>query len=122
MAIKEANDYLGMRLNEKLKKEFDTFCRGIGLKSSQVIKLFVIYCIERNAIPFNSSKFDTSEDDDKYIRVSIRLSSELRQKFSDVCGKYGLPMSVFIRDFMQECVTKKALPFDLNDKVSRSSN
>jgi len=117
MAVKESNDYLGMRLNEKLKNDFDVFCRGIGLKSSQVIKLFVVYCVERNEIPFNSSKFDTVEADDKYLRVSIRLSSELRQKFSDVCGKYGLPMSVFVRDFMQECVTKNKLPFDLNDRT-----
>jgi len=104
--------YLMVRISNILKKDFQKFCKNKGLTVSEAVRIFVHYCLENGATPYNIADRDKHNEDDNLTRISITMDSELRQKFSDACSKYNLSMSLFLRDFMNECVVKNKFPFD----------
>ena len=110
--MSNGSKYISLRIGSKLKEDFHKFCRGKGLSVSKAIKIFAHYCLENGVTPYNIAETNKYNDDDNLIRISISIDGELRQKFSDACNKYNLPMSVFLRDFMNECVIKNKFPFD----------
>ena len=110
--MNNGSKYLSLRIGSKLKEDFQKFCKSRGLSISKAIKIFAYYCLENGVTPYNIAKTNNFKEDDNLIRISISMDSELRKKFSDACNKYDLPMSLFLRDFMNECVVKNTFPFD----------
>jgi len=110
--MSNGSKYLSLRIGSRLKEDFQKFCKSKGLSISKAVKIFAYYCLENGVTPYNIAKTDKSDIDDNLIRISISMDIELRKKFSDACNKYDLPMSVFLRDFMNECVVKNKFPFD----------
>ena len=106
------NRYLMVRVSNILKKDFKKFCKIKGLTVSEAVRIFVHYCLENGTTPYNIADRDKYNEDDNSTRISITMDSELRQKFAEACGKYNLSMSLFLRDFMNECVVKNKFPFD----------
>ena len=110
--MSNGSKYLSLRIDSNLKDNFHKFCKSKGLSISKAVKIFAHYCLENGVTPYNISETDKCNDSGNLIRISISMDGELRKKFSDACNKYNLPMSVFLRDFMNECVIKNKFPFD----------
>ncbi len=47
-----AQTTLSVRMDENVKKQFDTFCNAVGMNSYVAINLFVKTVIRENRIPF----------------------------------------------------------------------
>ena len=66
---------LTARVDEKDKREFDSFCSNIGLNTSTAINLFVKAVIRENRIPFeivqNPDPF-YSEANISYVKKSVQ--------------------------------------------------
>lgn len=107
--MRQKTEYLTVRMNSGLKKEFWQFCEGTGMSASAVISLLAKKCISGGTIPFDVVSLDTfrlrNQDHSNDIRVSFRMEPALRIKFSDVCREsIGVPMSAVIKAFMWQCV------------------
>lgn len=106
------NKYLMVRISNILKTDFQKFCKNKGLTVSEAVRIFVHYCLENGVAPYNIADQDMYSENDNLTRISITMDSELRKRFSEACSKYNLSMSLFLRDFMNECVVKNKFPFD----------
>jgi hypothetical protein len=115
---KEGNmtDYFGLRINKELKESFYEVCKSKGLTAGKAIKLFAREFSKSEKMPF-SLIADRTFTDNNLVRISIHMDALTRQKFSNVCEDYGLPMSVVVRGFMDYCVQKNDLPFDVMNRT-----
>jgi len=107
-----STDYLSLRISKTLKQGFNDFCKKKGLSASKALNLYVNRCIRDGVVPFRFG-LSNMDGEDNSVRVSYHLESNIRQAFAVFCEKYEMPMSLFIRDFMNECVTRGDFPFDI---------
>jgi antitoxin component of RelBE/YafQ-DinJ toxin-antitoxin module len=105
-------EYFSLRLSKELKEAFDKFCRKKGISASKAVNLYANRFIRDGASPYPFGQVDMDESTD-YVIVGLRMLVEVRQAFAEVCNKYGMPMSIFVRGFMQECVTRGEFPFNI---------
>lgn len=110
-----ATNYLSLRLNDKLKEDFYAFCKKKGIPVGTLIKLLAREIIENGKPPF-SVMADKNYPDDNLIVISIRMDPQTKENFSAACEKFGLPMSVIIRAFMDYCITNNRIPFEIGVK------
>lgn len=111
-----------IKINSKLKDEFQRFCKGMGMSSSAVIMLLVRKCVSERSLPFElilpdhppNLPIGTNEamywdQDDK---MSIRIDGDLKARFRKVCDEdLNMLMSVLVKAFMVQCIAKGRLPF-----------
>lgn len=110
-----------VKINSKLKDEFQRFCRGMGMSSSAVIMLLVRKCVSDRSLPFdlilpNRLFPDFSSFEAMYFdqedKMSIRIDGDLKARFRKVCDEdLNMLMSVLIKAFMIQCIAKGRLPF-----------
>lgn len=106
------NEYLSIRIEPQLKDDFYTFCKKSGISVSAAINQLAVKSVEKAAIPFVIKVVDYDiKREGNLKRISIRMKLELRQGFSEVCSKNGIPMSTVIKMFMMQCVEKGMFPF-----------
>jgi len=108
------NEYLSVRIDPKLKKDFYDFCKKSGLSVSAAVNQLAVKSVEKGSIPFTvrAVDYEVKRNGDTN-RTSIRMRAELRQGFSDVCNKTGIPMSTVVKMFMLQCVANGKFPFDM---------
>jgi antitoxin component of RelBE/YafQ-DinJ toxin-antitoxin module len=106
------NKKIMIRIDDKLKRDFHKFCKSKGFTMSKAIQIFAYYCLENKVAPYTIADTNKYIEDGKEIRISFTIDIELQKKFAEVCGKYDMPMSVFLRNFIKECVIKNKFPFD----------
>ena len=106
------SEYLSVRLNKGLKKDFYAFCKKKGISVGTVIKLLAKFIVENGKPPF-SVMADRSYPDDNTIVIAIRMGAQAKEKFSAACEDFGVPMSIIVRGFMDYCVTNNSIPFDI---------
>lgn len=108
------NEYLSIRIEPDLKEKFYEFCEKSGISVSAAINQLAIKSMENGSIPFTIHVIDYDIDikkSGKTCRISIRMRTELRQGFSEVCSKTGIPMSTVVKIFMLQCIAKGKFPF-----------
>lgn len=111
-----ANEWMSLRMDEALKKDFEVFCGSIGLTVSGAVVLLANETIKQGKIPFNVLAFDeirgvVNGHDRQSKRMSVRIGDNVKKDFSEICDQIGIPMSTIVRMFMIHCVNKKTLPF-----------
>lgn len=128
---------MSMRVDMKLKNDFDVLCRKWGTSGGGAINLFIKKVIEEGEIPFpvnamSGSKF--ARDGGKYAdviqrqiqqerkgkpcRATIRISGEndaakeeYKAKYDEICKKAGSSISRVTKIFMAICVAEGKNPF-----------
>lgn len=108
------DDEVSLRVNPQLKEDFYKFCKSRGFAIGKAIKLFARQFSKSGKLPFSLST-QRSYSDDNIMRICIRITAEAKQEFSEACEKYGLPMSMIIRGFMDYCVTNDCFPYEGED-------
>jgi len=107
------NEYLSVRIEPMLKKDFYEFCNKSGISVSAAVNQLALKSIEKGSIPFTIHVIDYDlKKSGETHRISIRMKTELRKGFSEVCAKTGIPMSTVVKIFMLQCIDKKRFPFD----------
>lgn len=111
--IDTKNEYLSVRIEPMLKKDFYEFCNKCGISASAAVNQLALKTIERGSIPFTIHviDYDIKKNGDTK-RISIRMKTELRKGFSEVCTKIGIPMSTVVKIFMLQCIDEGKFPFD----------
>lgn len=112
-------EYLNMRLDGERKAKFWNFCAGTGMNASAVITLLAKKCVAEGKMPFEVVSTEMLKLRDGWKqgsanseRVSFRMSPELREQFISVCrDRIGLPASVVIKAFMEQCIKTGRIPF-----------
>lgn len=115
-----SDGYITIRLDEKLKKDFEAFCESCEMTISGAVKLFATKVVREGKIPFdvvmtgNTGK--KSEDDAlgmKTTRINVRIDKALREEFAKVCeeqlGKSS--MSRIVKMFMVNCINNGRVTF-----------
>lgn len=107
------NEYLSVRINKKLKQDFYEFCNKSGISASAAVNQLALKCVEKGSIPFvvHVVDYDMGKKGDS-IRTSIRMKSDLREDFSKVCAKTGIPMGTVVKMFMLQCIDEGRFPFE----------
>lgn len=114
-------EYLSMRINGELKREFWDFCDNLHTNASALVAMLARKCVREESIPFEvispeidfgmrygtRGKGGGNADE----RVSFRMDNNLRLRFSAVCEEHYVSMSVVVRAFMVQCIEKGRLPF-----------
>ena len=107
------NEYLSVRIEPMLKNDFYEFCSKSGISVSAAVNQLALKSIEKGSIPFTVHVIDYDlKKSGETHRISIRMKTELRNGFSDVCTRTGIPMSTVVKIFMLQCVDKGRFPFD----------
>lgn len=75
-----AQTTLSVRMDENVKKQFDTFCNAVGLNTSVAINLFVKTVIRENRIPFeiglgNNDPFYSDENQARLTKAIERMEA-----------------------------------------------
>lgn len=101
------NEYLSVRIDPKLKADFYDFCARSGLSVSAAVNQLALKSVEKGSIPFvvHVVDYDVKKKGETN-RTSIRMRSELRRGFAEVCDKTGIPMSTVVKMFMLQCIDK----------------
>jgi len=102
--------YLSIRINSELKTRFNLFCESKGIKPSLAVRHYIKRFVG-GGIPMKFGEAKTVYAGCT-VKVGVRMTAEMREAFSDACDVYGMPMSIFIRDFMKTCVESGEFPFD----------
>ena len=111
------SNYFYMRIDSNLKENFAKFCKKKGISISKAISLFVIRFVRDGSIPYKLGQADF-ENGTNSVQVGYWMDISLRRSFSDICrNKYDMPMSFFVRDFMNECVSSGAFPYDIRETL-----
>ena len=104
------NAQISVRLDEKLKNEFDVFCKQSNITVKYAVKTFIVKTIEGKKIPYKIDRFMKSniENSDSVLksgkgRIGIEVSAETQNKFQEVCMESGYGMGMVIRIFMWYC-------------------
>lgn len=107
------NQYLSMRIKPVLKNDFYNFCSKSGISVSAAVNQLALKSIEKGSIPFTIYviNYDLKKSGET-CRISIRMKTELRQGFSEVCAKTGISMSTVVKIFMLQCIDKGKFPFE----------
>ena len=58
MGYEMAQTTLSVRMDETVKKQFDTFCSEVGMNTSVAINLFAKVVLRERKIPFEITAFD----------------------------------------------------------------
>lgn len=103
-----------VRVNPELKKDFFDCCKKKGLTGATAINFFVKRFIESGNLPFALDS-DRGYAEDRTLRMAVRMDDETREKFSAACDRYGLPMSIVVRGYMDYCVTNNRFPYGLGE-------
>lgn len=111
---KTKNEYLSVRIEPMLKRDFYEFCNKSGISVSAAVNQLALKSIEKGSIPFTVHVIDYDlKKNGETHRISIRMKTELRRGFSAICAKVGIPMSTVAKIFMLQCIAKKQFPFDV---------
>lgn len=114
---KRYNNHVIVRLDEKLKKDFDAFCVDCEMTVGGAINLLVKNTIKQKRIPFQVKAKVTEVNsiheggEKQNMRISVRIDKENREEFQAVCKEIGIPMSRIIKVFMMYCVKNGKFPF-----------
>ena len=113
----DKTEYLSLRVNAELKDEFYSYCKERGFTMGNAIKLFVYQFAKNGELPFSLSR-PLSEEflSENTKRISIYMDGSTKKKFLRSCKKYGVPMSIILRAFMDYCVKNQCFPYD-NENV-----
>lgn len=114
---KRYNNYVSVRMDEKLKKDFEAFCEDCEMTVSGAVNLLVNHTVKKKEIPFRimssvtdvRGAYEGGERQD--VRLSVRIDKENREAFQSVCKEIGIPMGRIIKMFMTYCVKAGELPF-----------
>ena len=101
-------EYFQIRVNKKLKEGFDALCKIKGLTPSAAIRLFAKNLVNSGKLSYDFDS-DRNFNDTNDVRVSFRMESGMRESFAASSEKFGVPMSVLIRGYMDACVTSGQL-------------
>ena len=107
--------YLSIRVNKDLKEDFNKFCKKKGFTIAKAIKLMSAQFSKNGILPFSLND-DWVYLDKNEIRVSLLTDEETKKEFLEACRKYGIPMSMIVRGFMEYCVKHNAFPYELEEK------
>ena len=114
---KRFNDFVSIRLDSELKREFEAFCDSCGMTVSGAVNMLVGKVIEEHRIPFDviggDRKIGADEGGDTQIlRASIRIDKDKREEFKAECERIpGQSMSRIIKMFMVHCINMGKLPW-----------
>ena len=85
-----AQTNISIRVDEKIKKQFDSFCSKLGISMSSAINLFINTVVREQKIPFTLSINDyneetrqTIEDIEKGIGLS-KPYTDIDEMFNDI--------------------------------------
>lgn len=107
------NAYLSIRIDSELKEDFNVFCRKSGISVNAAVNQLAAKCIEKDSIPFSIKTVKyTPKRCGETSRICIRMRKDLRQGFSKICSKMGIPMSMLAKIFMLQCIDIGRFPFD----------
>lgn len=107
------NEYLSLKIEAQLKDDFYNFCKRSGISASAAVNQLAVKSFETDSIPFviKALNYDLKRDGNSK-RISVRMKPELRQGFSEICTKKGIPMSTVIKIFMMQCIELGRFPFN----------
>lgn len=109
------SDYLSLRIEPKLKEDFYKFCDNSSISVSFAVNQLALKCIMKGSIPFKVKVLEYKIDNEsgETYRISIRMKKEVREGFSIVCQKAGIPMSTAAKIFMRQCIEIGEFPFEV---------
>ena len=87
---------LQVRLDADLKKKSDTFFNGMGLETTNAVRLFFKQCLLHRRFPFDLISEKEEEEDPFYSEENLK---ELRRIYADVkAGKYEMHELIEVGD------------------------
>lgn len=108
------NTGLTIRIDSQLKKDFTTFCDNAGISVSVAVNLLALTSVKEQKIPFEIKMVNydrKSKGNKETVRILIRIEDKVKDNFSKICNKLGIPMSMVIRMYMLQCVEEEKIPF-----------
>lgn len=108
------NTGLTIRIDSQLKEDFAAFCDNAGISVSAAVNLLASTSVKEEKIPFEIKmvKYDRkSKGNKETVRILIRIEDNLKDSFSKICKKLGMPMSMVIRMYMLQCVEEEKILF-----------
>ena len=81
---------VSVRMDNETKKEFEKFCKDVGLSISSAFNLFAKKVIREHRIPFDISNEDPfySEENQKRLELSIQHAREGKLTEHDLIGEW----------------------------------
>lgn len=81
-----AQTNINIRMDENLKKEFDTFCADIGMSMTTAFTIFVKKTLRENRIPFELTREQPNDETLEAIREVRRMKADptIGKTYSDV--------------------------------------
>jgi len=109
---KKTDKTLTLRVNADLKTHFEQFCARKGVTISLAVRLYVYHFVQGGKLPrFGQANTCFSGNSAK---IGLRIDGKLYNDFSVICKKYQMPLSLFIRDYMRDCIENNDFPFDIH--------
>lgn len=101
-----------IRIDKKLKEDFDKLCTNLGTNLSSAITMLADSCGTKNELPFaieygmNWKNHEQAQQE----RVIIRIEEDRKKRFAEFCKERGLSMSIVIKMFMIQCLEREKFP------------
>lgn len=104
---------MAIRIDANLKRDFETFCKSVGMTANSAVNLLMRRTVEMQRIPFevtvNTIVQDSAEG--QTLRSALRVNGQLKKEFQATCKTIGIKMSRLIKMFMLSCISNGKLPF-----------
>lgn len=106
-------------MNQELRDRFSIFCKKIGFPKAIFIKKFMAFCLANKNNSFekfsNLSPLITTKDNElKDVVLNIKVSSEKKKLFSELCKTNLVNSSFVIGLFVNYCVRYKDIPSEID--------
>lgn len=113
---KTVNQHMMLRVDTKLKSDFEAFCNSCEMTVSTAINLLIQETLFTGKIPFQikvpkSQIADEQGGPLQEVRMSVRMEKKTREQFKEICNNMGLPMSRITKMYMANCVQNGYIPF-----------
>lgn len=114
--MSDKEKYLGIRINNELKREFIEFCNSKQVSQASVLHYFMKKSVEIGKLPFTKDEIymleSKSSNGSNVTKVSLRIKDmEVKEKFKKLCASYGLSMAGAVKLFFRKCISTGNLPF-----------
>ena len=80
---------LTVRVDERTKKDFDTFCDNVGLNATSAVNLFIKAVVRTRTLPFTITDTSTNE---QTIMANMKQSIEAMRQKSIISGNSDMSL------------------------------
>lgn len=101
------DDYQNLKLNKEMQEEFKEVCRRVGIRYSKAYVRFMAYCVEKNDIDLDLTRYDEISKRKVDTTTTFRVDKERKLLFKELCEKCGISVSGAIKLFMDDVINTK---------------